>query len=280
MQFGVSTQLFHAQRLRYDHLAEIASHGFDAIEIIATRSHVDYHDPAVLDVLAGWLTRAGLRLHSLHAPVTDRFEGGRWVAPFSNASPNAAIREQAVQETKAALELAKRVPLAVLVVHVGVQDALLASARDNSREAATRSIEEIVACAAPIGVQVALEVIPNALSTAEALVALVDDLDVPGLGICLDFGHAHLMGDVVEAVETLSGTLLATHVHDNHGTRDEHLPPFGGTIDWPGALMALEKIGYEGTMMLELASAAESAPALDRARLAAARLQESAGSWA
>ena len=278
MQFGVSTQLYHAQRLRRDHLAEVAAHGFAAVEIIATRSHVDYHDPAALDEVADWLTRERLRLHSLHAPVMERFEG-RWVHPLSIASPDEAARALAVDETKAALELARRVPLSVLVVHPGLQDSLLSPSVQNSRESVARSVEEIAACASPLGVRVALEVIPNAMATAGALVDLLDELDMPEVGVCLDFGHAHLQGGVVDAIETLSGVLAATHVHDNHGRRDEHLAPFDGTIDWTGALMALQKVGYEGTMMLELASADPSAPALERARQAAARLEHAARSW-
>jgi len=278
VQFGVSTQLYHARRLRHDHLAEVAAHGFDAVEIIATRSHIDYHDAAVLDTVAGWLTREGLRLHSLHAPVMERFEG-RWVNPLSNASPDESVRVQAVRETGAALELARRVPVSVLVVHPGLQDSLLSPSAQNSRGAALRSVEEIVALASPVGVRVALEVIPNVMSTADALVDLLDELDMPEVGVCLDFGHAHLQGDVVDAVETLSGVLLATHVHDNHGRRDEHLAPFEGTIDWTGALMALQKVGYEGTMILELASADPSAPALERARQAMVRLEDAARSW-
>jgi len=279
VQFGVSTQLYHGRRLRREHLAEIASHGFDTVEIIATRSHVDYHDVSALDEIADWLARERLRLHSIHAPVTERFESGRWVAPFSNASPDAKVREHALRETKAALELARRVSVDVLVVHLGLQDALLASAADNARDAARRSVEAIAAYASPLGVRVALEVIPNALSTADALAALVEDLDLPNVGICLDLGHAHMMGDVVDAIETLSGMLVATHVHDNHGTRDEHLPPFEGTIDWPGALMALQKVGYEGPMMLELASTDSPAPVLERGRHAIGRLEDAAGSW-
>jgi len=279
VQFGVSTQLYHAQRLRREHLAEMASHGFDTVEIIATRSHVDYHDVSALDEVADWLTRERLRLHSIHAPVTERFESGRWVAPLSNASPDANVRERALGEAKAALELARRVPVEVLVVHLGLQETLLASAADNARDAARRSVEAIASYARPLGVRVALEVIPNALSTADALVALVEDLDLPNVGVCLDFGHAHIMGDVVDAIETLSGLLIATHVHDNHGTRDEHLPPFDGTIDWPGALMALQKVGYDGPMMLELASADTPAPVLERARHAIVRLEDAAGSW-
>jgi len=278
VQFGVSTQLYHAQRLRHDHLAEVAAHGFDAVEIIATRSHLDYHDPSVLDAAADWLTREGLRLHSLHAPVMERFDG-RWVNPLSNASPDESVRVQAVRETGAALELARRVPVSVLVVHPGLQDSLLSPSVQNSRGAVLRSVEEIVALASPLGVRVALEVIPNAMSTADALVGLLDELDMPDVGVCLDFGHAHLQGGVVDAIETLSGLLAAAHVHDNHGRRDEHLAPFEGTIDWTGALMALQKVGYDGTMMLELAGADPSAPALERARQAAVRLEDAARSW-
>ena len=81
--------------------------------------------------------------------------------------------------------------------------------------------------------QIAVEVIPNELSRAGSIVHFVED-DLDGVGICLDFGHAHLDGDVVDAIETVSEHLIATHVHDNRGRADDHLLPFDGTIDWAG----------------------------------------------
>lgn len=279
MQFGMSTQFVHAQRLRREHLADIRSHGFDAVEIVATRSHVDYHDAAALDEVALWLTAEGLRLHAIHAPMTERFTG-RWVGPFNNASSRPLMRERAVRETLAALGLAARVPVSVLVVHLGLPDALTATEGENSRDAARRSVETIAEAAGKLGVRVALEVIPNALSTPASLVSLVeDDLDVPNVGICLDLGHAHMMGDLIEAIDTVSELLVATHVHDNHGSSDEHLAPFDGTIGWPAALIALQKVGYEGTMMLELAGTDEPRRTLARARDARTRLEDMAGSW-
>ena len=280
MQFGVSTQFVHAQRLEREHLAAVRAHGFDAVEIVATRSHLDYHDASALDEVARWLTAEGLRLHAMHAPITERFTG-RWVGPFNNASSQPLMRERAVRETLTALGLAARVPVSVLVVHAGLPDSLVTTEAENSRESARRSVETIAEAAGKLGVRVALEVIPNALSTPESLVALVEEeLDLPNVGICLDMGHAHMMSDVVESIETMSGSIIATHVHDNHGTRDEHLLPFDGTIDWPAALIALHKIGYEGTMMLELAGTDGPAATLARARDARARLEHlAAGSW-
>ena len=104
-----------------------------------------------------------------------------------------------------------------------------------------------------MNVKVALEVIPNPLSSASSLVRLIEeDLEGVDVGICLDYGHAHLMGDLGEAIETLSGHLLTTHVHDNGGRRDDHLVPFAGSINWDLAMMETQKIGYDGVMMFEV----------------------------
>ncbi len=275
MRFGVSTQLYHGQRLCRAHLEEIAAHGFDAIEVVATRTHLDYHDADALKAFAGWLGDTGLRLHSIHAPVTESAEGGRWGAAYSNASGREDVRRQAVHETLAALQLAHLVPVHALVLHLGLPDSLAAGGDGNSREAARRSVQEIVAAAAARDVRVALENIPSALATPESIVSLIGhELEIPGLGACLDFGHANLMGGVADAVEAFAEVLTTTHLHDNHGARDEHLPPFEGTIAWPEAMMALRKIGYDGLLMVEVApNGAPAAEVLARARRACERLE-------
>jgi len=85
MRFGISTHLYHDRRLDREHLAEIASYGFDTIELFATRTHVDYHDPAAIAQLARWLDETGLRLNSVHAPIAAGLTNGQWGEPYSNA---------------------------------------------------------------------------------------------------------------------------------------------------------------------------------------------------
>ena len=80
------------------------------------------------------------------------------------------------------------------------------------------------------------------------------DFDGADVGICLDFGHAHLMGDVADAIETAAEHLITTHVHDNRGSEDEHLVPFAARSTGPSALMTMQKIGYDGTYLMELAN--------------------------
>ena len=91
--------------------------------------------------------------------------------------------------------------------------------------------------------------------------------------MCMDFGHAHLMGDVPDAIETAAEHLITTHVHDNRRRKDDHLVPFQGTINWPSALVTMMKIGYDGTYMMELATTGTPAAVLEEARRARQRME-------
>lgn len=273
MRFGISTHLYHDRRLDRDHLAQIAAYGFEAVEVFATRSHFDYRDEAQIDGLARWLEETGLRLHGMHAPITDAYGATGWTATYSTAVSDTALRTTAVRETEAALQVARRIPFDVLVVHLGTP-AAKNNPGDNSRSAAVRSLDEICRIAQPLGVRVAAEVIPNRLSDAASLVALIEnELDTAHVGICLDFGHAHLLGDVADAIETAAEHLITTHLHDNHGRDDEHLVPYLGSIDWGLAVLSMQKIGYEGTWLMELANTGSPAAVLEEARRARQRIE-------
>ncbi len=274
MQYGISTHLFHNQPLGEQHLRQVVEHGFDRIELFATRGHFDYHDPAAHAKLRGWLEAAGARLHSVHGPIVDSLVGTKWGNAYSNATADQGARQLAVDEAVAAVEIARTVPYDYLVLHLGLPVSQNPPSNDNDRGQALRSIEQIHAAAEPLGVRLALEVIPNDLSTPDSLVRMIEDeLDLPHVGICLDFGHAFVMGDVLDAIETVSGHLVTTHVHDNRGKLDEHLAPFQGGIDWLAALMSVQKVGYEGTLLFELQSSEPPGTVLERAATARGRFE-------
>jgi sugar phosphate isomerase/epimerase len=274
-RFGVSTHLFHEHRLTRDHLVHIAAHGFETVEVFATRSHFDYRSEQAQADLAEWLSDTRLELHSMHAPICEAMRAGKWVGAFSNASVDQSRRKTAVAEAEAALAVADRVPYRYLVLHLGMPSTEQVPPGDNHADAALRSIEDIAAAATRVNVRVAIEVIPNPLSAAADLVHLIeerlDDLDV---GVCLDYGHANLMGDLGEAIETVSGHLWTTHVHDNGGRRDDHLVPFAGTINWETAMMETQKIGYDGVLMFEVADTGDPVDVLRRSVKARERLEQ------
>ena len=273
-QFGVSTHLYHNQRLSREHLLEIAAHGFEKVELFATRTHFDYHNQAAVADLQQWIADAGLELHGVHAPIGESFSSGRWGPPLTLASADAEARSRALEEAVCALQIARRIPYPVLIAHLGLTRSQQPSAEDNSRDAARRSIEELQRLAEPLGVRVALEVIPNELSRAGALVHFIEEvLEGRSVGICLDFGHAHMDGDLVDAIETVSEHLVTTHVHDNRGRTDDHLVPFEGTIDWAAALTAVQKVGFDGTLILEIAAHQSAKATLMKAQQARRRME-------
>lgn len=274
VRFGISTHLFHDVPLDRVHLQAIADHGFDYVELFATRTHFDYHDEAAIGRLRGWLEATGLTLHSVHAPINESLIKGVWGPSYSNAATDGKRRTQAIQEAEQAIRLARLLPYRFLVVHLGIPDDY-ASPGDNGRDGARQSIELLAVLAAEHGVRLAVEVIPNALSTPEALVRLLEqDLELPDLGICMDVGHAHLMGEVPDAIETVAGHLVTTHIHDNDGRRDSHLAPFDGTLDWAATMMAFQKVGYDEVLLMELANTDDPQRVLARGRSARQRFEE------
>ena len=271
--FGISTHLYVGDRLDRDHLVEIAAHGFEAVEVFAVKSHFDYRDRRAAIALAEWLDDTRLTLHSMHAPIARDYARGSWTDGLTLAASDESQRKAAVEETLATLDVSAAVRYSTLVLHGGVPEPHGGPA-DNHLASLVRSLEELSPVAQRYGVRLAVEVIPNALSTPSALVDLIEsDIDAAELGICMDVGHARLMGDVVDAIETCSGHLIATHLHDNRGRSDDHLVPGKGVIDWEATLLALQKIGYDDVWMLELAAAAERKPVLEAAAKARERFE-------
>ena len=271
--FGISTHLYLSDRLDREHLVEIAAHGFDAVEVFAVRDHFDYHDRRAAIALAEWLDDTRLALHSFHAPIAAEYANGGWRDAYTLAAADEPRRKRAVDEAMAVLHVAALLPYTVLVLHCGVP-APHGKPADNHVASLVRSLEELSLVAAVVGVTLAVEVIPNELSTPAALVDLLEsEIEADGLGICMDVGHARLMGDVVDAIETCSGHLATTHLHDNRGRTDDHLVPGQGLVDWEAALLAFQKVGYDGAWIFELAVAAERRTVLERAVKARARFE-------
>lgn len=102
------------------------------------------------------------------------------------------------------------------------------------------------------GMRFALECM-STLAQMEYLLAAVDELGPEVAGVNVDTGHAHL-GDLQpeRAVRMAGKRLITTHLQDNYGQRDDHLPPGDGLIDWEEVARALVEVNYQGCLMLEL----------------------------
>ena len=88
----------------------------------------------------------------------------------------------------------------------------------------------------------------------DLLVQLVNQVDSPFLGLCLDIGHQHVFSelDVLEWVRRMGDRLRHVHLHDNDGTGDNHWRIGRGTIDFEPFYDAIERQVPEATMSLEV----------------------------
>ena len=116
----------------------------------------------------------------------------------------------------------------------------------------------------------AFETMGRFIHTGETAVLprLIEMIDEPNAGYCLDSGHLNAFGEsTVEWVRLAGDKLFETHFHDNRGrgllrcpekefvvpTReiDEHLPVGFGTTNWMDVILALDEIGFKGPVSFE-----------------------------
>jgi sugar phosphate isomerase/epimerase len=248
---AVSTYLYVKERLHPGILDGLARSGVQAIEIFAARQHLDYANrKAHVKEIAEWFRGSGIPLNSVHSPLFADYEWGRAGAPPINiTSTDRAHRIEAMDEIKRALEIAEQIPFRFLVQHMGTPNE---SFSEKKFEAAMTSIEHLRAFAKPLGVRILLENIPNELSTPDKLVDLIHQAHFDDVGVCFDFGHAHIMSSVPEAFEILRNYVKSSHVHDNSKDKDSHLWPGQGTIDWKQAMELLRSAPQTPPLLLEL----------------------------
>jgi len=248
---AVSTYIYVKDRLHPGLLDRLIQGGAQAIEIFAARQHLDYANRKQhVREIADWFRTSGVSLNSVHSPLFADFEWGRDGSPPVNiAATDRAQRIAAMDEIKRALEIAEQVPFRFLVQHIGTPNE---SFSEHKFEAAMTSIEHLHAFAKPLGVRILLENIPNEISEPEKLVDLIRTAHFTDVGVCFDVGHAHMMSSVSQAFEVLKNYIASTHIHDNPRTRDSHLWPGDGTVDWKEAMELLRTAPQTPPLLLEI----------------------------
>ena len=96
-------------------------------------------------------------------------------------------------------------------------------------------------------------IVRSVCADPEEFSRLLDELDSPWVGGCLDLGHCALTGwEPEESVRMIGGRRIrALHVHDVDYVHDCHTMPFLEKINWDAVAGALAQVGYEGNFTLE-----------------------------
>lgn len=127
-------------------------------------------------------------------------------------------------------------------------------------------MEELLAVAEARHVSLALEPEPGMLleSTAEA-VPWVASWNSPYLGMTLDLGHVHCLGESMpESIHRSAPWLRNVHLEDMRVGVHEHLFPGDGEMDFPIVLGLLREIDYQGGVYMELSRHSHAFPEVAR----------------
>lgn len=274
MQRVLSTYRYVRHPLNGSLVTEIARAGITQLEIFCAAPHFNYGDPQAIRDLADSLNEQRMTLHSLHAPTQRDLAPGRESGfPISISDAERVRRLDAVDEVKRALEVAERIPFKYLVQHIGHNRQ---EADGRSFDAAFNSLEHLVVFAKHRGVTIALENTPGDFGCPDSLQQFIKETHMKDLRFAFDIGHAHVDSTVKGALEIMRGRIVTTHLHDNHGEKDEHLLPGEGTIDWDEAMRLLRANPEELPLVLELKEKAAGGPTLDEVRAAFDKLEETA----
>ena len=256
MQRILSTYLFISKKLTPEILAQIAEADFQGIEIFCTRSHFEYTVKQEIRAMAGALDAHRLQLVSLHAPTSRDLSAMRESgAPLSICEVERVRRIEAMDELKRVIDVADDLPYARLILHMGGSRE---TADPRKRDAAFSSLEHLVLHARHAGVTICVENTLSEMGSPDYLRTFVDETRLTGVRFNFDIGHAHLAEFPEEerlekSFAPIKDLVSSVHLHDNHGEKDEHLPPYDGSIDWPGAIRLLKSASQNDLpLILEL----------------------------
>lgn len=226
-----------------------AAAGYDGIDIWGGRPHAYRTDLTAEEIadLRCTLEGEGLAVASF-IPAQFRY-------PTSLCSPNDTIRRDSVAYICDSIKTAAA--LGAPIVSVCPGHTIYGQSLEDAMERLSASLCAIAEFAAGYGLRVAIEPADryetDLVPTCSEALKLVNKLGYKNLGVLLDCGHAHVVGEsATAAVSDLGDRLFHVHLNDNNGLRDQHLVPGEGSFEFAPFLAALRGAGYEGFLAVEL----------------------------
>ena len=192
--------------------------------------------------------QAGIQISQVHGP---------WRYPPRDTTEE--DRAERLEKMKISIRAAAVVGCKYWVVHplmpFGTGDRNIPDA-EITRKINIAFLKELVKTAKQYGVTVCLENMPMlnfCISTPAEILSVVNEINDENLKICLDIGHVNVFKElnIYDEVLRLGDKIKVLHVHDNVISRDIHLLPYFGTVDWTALAKALKEIGFNGSFSIE-----------------------------
>ncbi len=111
------------------------------------------------------------------------------------------------------------------------------------------------------------------ISNTDAMLRLIAAIGPDNFGAVLDTGHQYGQKEILPlAVMKLGKAIKYVHASDNDGLANEHKALGEGSIDWPGLMQALKRVGFNGYVGVDVGHVPRIMDAYRRSRRALVRL--------
>ncbi|MBA4373455.1 MAG: AP endonuclease [Thermodesulfovibrio sp.] len=156
-------------------------------------------------------------------------------APFMDLSPGAVdsrVREATMERFRQTLDIADILRPKAIVFHSGYEKWRYGLNMELWLEKSLQTWQPLNKLAVDIGTKIAIENIFE--EEPSNLKLLAESMASDNFGICFDTGHFNLFSKspLEDWIEALRPYIVELHLHDNHGTTDEHLPMGEGQFDF------------------------------------------------
>jgi len=230
-------------------LRRIAQAGYDGVDIWGGRPHAYRNDLTRREIrrLREISERLGLEFASF-IPAQFRY-------PTCLCSQSETIRRDSVAYIKDSLRSAAEFGAPIVSVCPG--HTTFGQTAEDGWHRLRESLDEICSAADSLRLKVAVEPADkyetDLVNNCEQALRLLEDVRWDNLGVVLDNGHSHVVGESAAGmVARLGDRLFHVHVDDNLGQRDQHLIPGDGTFEFVPFISALQQAGYTGFLTAEL----------------------------
>jgi sugar phosphate isomerase/epimerase len=228
-----------------DEIKEIGEMGFDLVEI-------GFEPPLGLPEIL--LKKRKEILKALNK--YNMFALGHTSWWYELGSLHERVRKAWIQEGKIAIDTAKQLGIKTINFHSGSfgMSMRIEESKRIVLDNMVKSLRELTVYGKKKGITVMLENMPDSgVTRFDDFKYIIDR--VRGLKVHLDVGHALIAGgnnEIRKYIRTFRNRILHVHLHDNHGSYDEHLPIGIASLDYKRLAKEIKKINYDRTITFEV----------------------------
>lgn len=216
----------------------VSSYGFKRCELWAMGDHFDYKSKELKAKIKSWIEKYSVFPTTAHLPL--------YTKDFKVSLGDKEVEKKSTDELLYAVEFLTDLGVETFVIHM-----------TGDKERFIKNFSKIYD---NTDKSFALENDPMGFPLVKDIVEIIPEIQKEfkdgekRIGACLDIGHANIWEKPPEnTITQLKDFLIATHISDNDGNYDAHLPPGEGTINWEKSVSNFKEINYKHNFTFEIA---------------------------